>query len=629
MSALDAHYRSLVEHCLDAIGVIRRDGTFSYISPAIEQVLGYSPAEFVALAPFEVVHPDERPEAVDRFEKLANLAGSTQTVVNRVRHRDGSWRWIEIVSRNQLHVPGIGAVITSFRDISARKQAALASREAEEKFRGIVESATGFAIFTTDLNGKVNSWNSGAAQLLGYEEAEVLGKDCRILFTPEDNATNQPESEMRDAVRAGKGNDERWHVKKDGSRFWGSGLMMPLRDDSGEVRGYLKIFRDMTRARLAEESLHEVHRRKDEFLAMLAHELRNPLAGICNAVALLSDADNRIAEWAKQVITRQAGILSHLLDDLLDVVRVTQGKIRLQPKCLDLARVIRDAAETITPLAERKRQSLTLDTVASEIPVWGNAIRLEQVLTNLLTNAVKFTNSGGNISISTELAERVVVRVSDDGIGIEPAMLARIFQPFAQADRSLDRSQGGLGVGLALAKTLIELHGGSISAASQGRDQGSEFTVILPLAPNTSAGESQQNHPQAPPPPKLHILVVDDNYDSATSLSKILSTWGHKVTTVYDGPAALAAAETISPDFILMDIGLPGLSGYEVASQLRASHPDRNWSLIAVSGYGQPEDRRRSQAAGFDAHFVKPIDFAELANVFERPLPADTPPRDC
>jgi len=479
----EVRYRMLVEHCLDAVALVQPDGRISYVSPPITRILGYTPAEFVGLDAFQVVHPEDREASRVRFLDLIKAPGRSQTVVNRVQHKDGSWRWIETHSMNQLNVSGIEAVIANFREITDRRLAAEKIRHADEKFRLIVESATEFAIFTTDLNGKVDSWNTGAARLLGYSEAEILGQDLRIFFTPEDNARDKPEAEMHDAVSWGCGNDERWHVMKDGSRFWASGLMMPFRDDAGTIRGYLKIFRDMTREKRSAEALQEADRRKDEFLAILSHELRNPVAAISNAAVLLgmSPGGNHL-EWSRDVIERQTRHLARLLEDLLDVSRITQGKIRLKQERLDLAASLGRAVDVVRPQIEQKKQNLTLAISPEMILVWADATRVEQILVNLLTNAIKYTNEGGAIIVTAHCAKQAMVSVRDFGVGIEPEMLPRIFELFAQADGSLDRSQGGLGVGLTLARSLVEMHGGKIWAHSDGLDRGSEFTFTLPLA---------------------------------------------------------------------------------------------------------------------------------------------------
>lgn len=474
-------FRILVENSLDAAATIDREGKVTYVSPSICRVLGYSNEDFVKLNAFEIVHPADRQTARSRFADLLDQSGSSQTVVNRMQHRDGSWRWIETVSTNQIDTDGVNAVIASFRDVTTRQQALNAVRDAEERLRFIVESATEFAIFTTDLAGRVNSWNSGANRILGYEDSEIVGQDCRIFFTPEDNARDQSESEMHHALLEGRGNDEKWHVRKDGSRFWGSGLMMPLRDDDGVVHGYLKIFRDMTREKKAQQELQAADRRKDEFLAVLAHELRNPLAAISNAAALLLTPVNEDA-WAKGVIQRQSKHLARLLDDLLDMARITQGKIRLNREQFNLRSVIGSAVETVTRLLKEKNHQLILNISSEEIFIFGDPTRIEQVVINLLTNAIKYTDDRGRITVTLQRGADALIIVRDTGIGISRDMQEKIFELFVQVDRMNERSDSGLGIGLTLARSIVELHGGRIWVKSDGRDKGSEFGIVLPLA---------------------------------------------------------------------------------------------------------------------------------------------------
>ncbi|MDG3008329.1 PAS domain-containing hybrid sensor histidine kinase/response regulator [Paludisphaera mucosa] len=614
----------LVEHSLDALATIEPDGRVSYVSPGIARVLGYTPEEFAELGAFDVVHPDERREAEARFSELLERPGGSQTAVIRVRHRDGAWRWIETVSTNQLDSAGVGVVVANFRDVTDRKRSEDAAREADEKFRHIVESATEFAIFTTDLEGRVDGWNSGAVRLLGYDEGEILGRDCRIFFTPEDNEADAARGEMHDALKRGSGDDERWHVRKDGSRFWGSGLMMPLKDDAGAVVGYLKIFRDMTREKRDAEALAEAARRKSEFLAILAHELRNPLAAIDNASQLLlvADGDDGRSRWCRDVIRRQAGRLARLLDDLLDVSRVAQGKIRLRKERLDLKRVVGGAVDVVRPLVDRKKHSLTIAMAPGEMAVFGDAARLEQVLVNLLTNAAKYTDDGGLISVMGTGGREVVVTVSDSGIGITPEMLPRVFELFAQVDRSIDRSDGGLGVGLTLSRWLVELHGGEISARSDGEGKGSEFVVRLPAAEANDVSQADADRGDTALPRRgLRLLVVEDNPDAALGLAMLLEASGHEVATAYDGPSAVELARSVRPDAVLSDIGLPGMDGYEVARRLRGDGAGA--LLIAISGYGQEEDRRRSREAGFDHHFIKPVDYESLSELLARLTPRE------
>lgn len=367
-------------------------------------------------------------------------------------------------------------------------------------------------------------------------------------------------------------------------------------------------------------SIREADRRKDEFLAMLAHELRNPLAPISNAVEImrLRGPEHSELDWARDVIARQVQHLVRLVDDLLDVSRITRGKIRLKLEPIDLAAVVSNAVETSRPLIEGRRHRFVADMPTEAIWVKADPARLAQVLANLLNNAAKYTEEGGSIRISVARdGGQAVVRVRDSGVGIPPEMLAGIFDLFTQVDRSLDRSQGGLGIGLTLVQRLVQMHGGSVEAQSDGPGQGSEFVVRLPMltafqpprlaTPPPAERESAAGH--------LRILVVDDNVDAAVSLSMLLRLDGHEVHMVHSGPAALDAVRELRPDVVMLDIGLPEMDGYEVARRLRAEPGGADLSLVAVTGYGQDEDQRRCRAAGFDHHLVKPVDPQALSTL--------------
>lgn len=373
------------------------------------------------------------------------------------------------------------------------------------------------------------------------------------------------------------------------------------------------------------EALREADRRKDEFLAMLSHELRNPLAPILTALELIGDERNSkpVRDEALNVTRRQVIHLSRLVDDLLEMSRITTGKIRLQRQRIDANSVVERAVERMQPLIDQKHQDLRV-TLASQ-PVWleVDPARLEQVLGNLLDNASKYTPDGGRIWVTvTAEPEHVAFRVRDDGSGIDPELRPRIFDLFTQADKSLDRSEGGLGIGLALARQIVGMSGGTIEADSEGFGRGSEFTVRLPLAPPEHT-EAEQPRPAAEPPSNpdraantgLRILVVDDGQDAAQMLAMLLQSWRHEVDVAHDGPAAIERALSFEPDVILLDIGLPLMDGYEVARRIRADPRFEEICLIAVTGYGQASDRQRSRAAGFDLHLVKPIDIRELAEL--------------
>ncbi len=727
------------------------DGSVSYVSPSIARVLGYTPEEFVALNLIETVLAADPDTAARRFAEILAQPGDTRTVLNRARHRDGSWRWIETVATNQLDKTSLPAVIASFRDVTHRRQVEEAIRERQEHFRLIVECAVDFAIFTLGLDGRITTWNRGAERILGYTEDEILGQHVNVLFTLEDNARGRAEFEMRKAAETGQANDDRWHLKKGGARFWATGMMMPLNEVDGTLKGYLKIIRDRTDQKLAmdelqlskdrlriavdaarlglwhtgvpldklvwdarckehfglapdaevtistfyerlhpadreatrraveraladhepydveyrtvapdgrcrwiraigeasydeagqpyrfdgvttdvterkhaeeairesearfrnmadsapvmiwradtegrrtyfnkpwldftgcaeqqeladrwdesvhpddrarcqsifqaafrdrqtydvefrlrradgeyrwiysratalfseagaftgyigseidftdrkqaEEALKEADRRKDEFLAMLAHELRNPLAAIHNAAqVLLRPGRAEDHEWSREVIGRQTKHLGRIIDDLLDVSRITRGTVQLRKEPVDLGPIIRRAVETIRPLIEEKQHTLTLSLPPEPTRLLADPTRLEQVFVNLLANAAKYTENRGQVRLTAEHNGNLVVTVQDDGVGIAPELLPHVFDMFTQADRSIDRAEGGLGIGLTLVKRLVEMHGGTVSATSAGPGNGSTFTLTLPFSTEPLGAPSEAVAPAA------------------------------------------------------------------------------------------------------------------------------------
>ena len=380
-------------------------------------------------------------------------------------------------------------------------------------------------------------------------------------------------------------------------------------------------------ARRAEEALRDADRRKDEFLAMLGHELRNPLSGIAGAIRLWQETGNEpeAAELARAVIERQTGNLARLVDDLLDVARITEGKIELRRGPVDVGETIGRAIEAVRPLLEARRHELDLALAAGgPLRVDADPMRLEQIVVNLLTNAAKYTPDGGRINLGMRhLGDEAVIAVSDNGIGIAPEMLAEIFDLFTQVDRSLDRTAGGLGIGLNLCRQLLALHGGTISAESPGPGGGATFTVRLPALPPTVApGKAPEPSRVVPASRRRRILLVDDNQDTVRLLSRLLTRRGHEVFTTGDGLSALKIAAEFRPEVLLLDIGLPGLDGYALARRLRADGFAKT-PMIAISGYAQESDRELAREAGFDHHFAKPVDFDELAALIaqEPPLP--------
>ena len=396
----------------------------------------------------------------------------------------------------------------------------------------------------------------------------------------------------------------------------------PELDEHGRAVGWVAVTADITDRYRAEEALREADRRKDEFLATLAHELRNPLAPIRNAVQILrmKGPPEPNLVWAREVIDRQAQQLTRLVDDLLDVSRITRGKIELRKERLEVAAIVERALETSRPAIEASRHQLTVTFPEEPLHVAADLTRMAQVLSNLLNNAAKYTRPGGHIQLSAgRSGGEAVLEVHDDGIGIPPEMLSRVFDLFAQVDTSLERAQGGLGLGLTIAKSLVEMHGGTIEVASEGAGQGCAFTLRLPLVMEEAAAPARRSGTEdGDKPAGLRILVVDDNEDSAESLAMWLRLIGHDVRTAYDGPGALEAVPEFRPLAVLLAIGMPGMNGYDVARRLRELPGFERTALLAMTGWGQDEDRRRSQEAGFDQHLVKPLDPATLNGLLAR-----------
>jgi signal transduction histidine kinase/ActR/RegA family two-component response regulator len=366
-------------------------------------------------------------------------------------------------------------------------------------------------------------------------------------------------------------------------------------------------------------AVKEASRQKDEFLAMLAHELRNPLAAIRYAVAIGQMSVGETPDDTFEIIDRQTQNLAHLIEDLLDVSRISRDKITLRKEAVDIAAIVGGAAATVRPLMTDKNHELSLELPPDAIYVLADPTRAEQIVANLLTNAAKYTNSGGRVTVRAQTDhDQAVIQVIDTGIGLPPELLTRVFDLFAQADRTLDRSEGGLGIGLTVARKLAEMHGGDITADSAGLGKGSIFTVRLPLSAHapTDGHRTPRSFERKSVPPQ-RILVVDDNRDTASSCARLLKSMNHEVQTAYDGLAALETARAFRPSVIFLDIGLPGMNGFEVARTLRGEG-FASEVIVAVSGYGQPEDRERSRQAGFDDHLVKPVHQDSLVSVLQR-----------
>jgi PAS domain S-box-containing protein len=491
-----------------------------------------------------------------------------------------------------------------------------------ELFRLLVENVKDYAIFIIDPQGSVMTWSKGGERLLGYTEAEIIGQHFRLFFTPDDVAKGEPEREIERANRTGRGEDDRWHVRKDGSRLWISGVLTRLSKDGAEVQGFAKIMRDLTQQKQTEEALRKrteelatANAHKDRFMAVLSHELRNPLTPIRNVATIISQqaAGNPIVQNATMILDRQVKQMTCMVDDLLDAARIATAKVKLNRELVDACVTVQRAVDTARPIIEEHEHQLKV-TLPKE-PMWLQAdpTRLEQIIVNLLINAAKYTEEGGRISVAAERQEgKVAVSVRDTGIGISPEMLPHVFDLFSQDETSLHLKQSGLGVGLNVARGLVEMHGGTIEAHSEGQRKGSEFVVRLPLLADRPTERVTSRESARPPVRSLRVLVVDDNRDSADSLAMLLRLSGHEVRAEYSGAAALQVAATYQPEVVLLDIGMPVMDGMEVAARLRQRLDRSKVVLVALTGYGQEADRQRTQEAGFAYHIVKPVDFQQL-----------------
>jgi PAS domain S-box-containing protein len=493
-------------------------------------------------------------------------------------------------------------------------------RESEERFRLLADSAPAL-IWINGPDG-AEFVNRTYVDFLGVSHADVLGYGW-AGFIHVDDRDSYMQAYLHAFDQRKSFSAEFRFRRHDGDYRWMRTVAQPRISHDGTFLGYAGISTDVTEQRAAEDALKDANRRKDEFLAMLAHELRNPLAPIANAAQVLclwNNQSHKEVSWACEIVQRQVCQLTHIVDDLLDVSRITQGKIKLQRTPTDVAAIVSAAIETSMPLIASRGHRLHTELPSSPLVVHADLTRMVQVVTNLLNNAAKYTGEGGDIWLTCRRdGNDILVSVRDNGIGLSPEILPKVFDLFTQADRTIDRSQGGLGIGLTLVRSLMELHGGSVGAASEGLGRGSEFTVRLPLwaqAPSTveSAPPCSSSPARAA---DQRILVVDDNRDSAATLAHMLKTMGHPVQIAHDGRAALDEAAAFRPDLILLDIGLPILNGFLVAERLRSDPAHSRTVIAALTGYGDEQDRKRSTEAGIDHHLVKPLTFAVLQDLIE------------
>jgi PAS domain S-box-containing protein len=644
----DAGYRLLVQSVRDyAIFMLDPQGYILTWNAGAQRIKGYEPEEIIGqhfsrFYPAEALgrgHPD--------YElRVAIAEGRFEEEGWRLR-KDGSRFWANVVITALRDASGkligFGKVT---RDLTRRREFEQSLRESEERFRLLVEGVAEYAIFMLDANGYVATWNSGAERINGYRAEEIVGQHFSRFYPADAVESGWPEHELQVATSEGRYEEEGWRVRKDGSQFWASIVITALRDESGNLKGFAKLTRDLSERqralfleadgmqreqlleaeRTARIEAQRVARMKDEFLATLSHELRTPLNAILGwtQVMRMPGSGSAQLEQGLEVIERNARSQAQLIDDLLDLSRILAGRMRLDVQHIALVDVVRGALESVMPAAQGKgiRLESMLDPNAETVA--GDPARLQQVVWNLLSNAIKFTPKGGRVQVLlARVNSHVEIRVSDTGIGIPAAFLPRVFERFSQRDSRPNRTYGGLGLGLAISKQLVELHGGTIQAASPGEGQGATFTVRLPLtmlhSEEKSSDRVHPTHPTMPdatPLPRLdgvRVLVVEDETDARELIAGILAGQGAAVRQANSAEESLAKIASEPPDVLVCDIGMPGIDGYQLMRTIRAREPKgRRLPALALTAFARPEDRKRSMLAGYQSHLAKPFDVAEL-----------------
>jgi two-component system CheB/CheR fusion protein len=614
---------AVVEGSDDAIVSKTLEGTIVSWNAGAERLFGYSAAEALGRSITLIIPPERLQEEATILARLR--AGERLEHFETVRMTKAGRR-VDISLTISPIRDAAGTIIGASkvaRDITARKLAEESLRESEERFRLLAESLPSI-VWTAAPDGTVTYTNRRWLEYTGLG-AEVDRRDLPLrVLHPDDRERSL--AKWQQHLREGREyENEARHRRHDGAYRWFVTRAFPVRDRDGVVMSWFGVTTDIDERKQAETELREGHRHKDEFLATLAHELRNPLAPLRASLQVLGLAGEQAETRADMVaiMERQLDQLVRLVDDLLEVSRINRGTIELRRARVELGDVVRSAVETSRPLIDAAGQELTVDLPAAPIALEADRVRLAQVLANLLNNAAKFTPAGGSIALAARRAgDEVEIAVRDSGVGIAAEMLPRIFDMFAQGE-SPRTPHGGLGIGLTIARRLVELHGGHIEARSEGRDRGSEFVVHLP-APELETAPA----PRPPAPPaaavRRRVLVVDDNVDSAESLAAWLGLVGHQARIAHDGASALELAASFAPDAVLLDLGMPDMDGFEVARRLRALPGFERVLLLALTGYGQEDDRRRSREAGFDDHLVKPVDPQSLAALLaSSPAPAE------
>lgn len=622
--------------------VTEADGACSFLSRGWYAFTGQTEDAGLGFGWTLAIHPDDR-QAASRAFLEANEQKKGFSLEHRLLHADGTYRWVIDLGRPRLSPGGdfLGFVGNVF-DISDRKRAERALHETQGLLSTVFEALpVGIAVVGQD--GRLRLSNREMHQYLPTGIMPSLDDARHQRWRAVDAAGEPLAREDFAGARALRGERvvpgiETLYTKDDGSEIWTQVAAVPLADPDGQPNGQVTIVTNIDAFKRTEAALRQSdasqralfdevtrsNKNLSEFLAVLAHELRNPLAPIITGLEVMrirADSKDTVAR-VREVIERQAGQLSHLIDDLLDIARVTNGKVEIRKQAHDLRDIAANAVETSLPLIEKDRHAFSLALPDAPLPVSADATRIAQVISNLLTNAAKYTPPGGQIRLVVERAgDQAVLSVIDNGLGIPPESLESVFDMFSQVGRNMNHAQGGLGIGLSLVRQLVALHGGTVLAHSAGTGRGSTFTVRLPLDPDSMPAIAAEGAAAlAAPGRSLRILVTDDNIDAAMTLASLLGMHGHLLSVVHTGQQALRMAEQFRPDVALLDIGLPDMSGYDVARRLRQVAGLERCTVVAVSGWGAPDDLARSHAAGFDRHFTKPVAPAQLLE-FLKSLP--------
>jgi len=648
----EERFRLLVEGVSDyAIFMLDPQGQVLTWNTGAERIKGYRPDEIIGQH-FSKFYP---PEALHRHlpEHELQVAGADGRFEDegwRVR-KDGTKFWANVVITALRDKTGeLRGFANVTRDLTARREHEETLRQSEERFRLLVEGVNDYAIFMLDPNGYVMTWNAGAQRIKGYEAREIIGQHFSKFYPKDVAEAGWPEHELQVANETGKFVEDGWRIRKDGSKFWANVTISPLRDESGRLRGFAKLTRDLSERKRAEaleahgaqrDEMLEAERSariaaqraarvKDEFLATLSHELRTPLSAILGWTQVLrKQGVPRPDDFhrAMEIIERNTRAQAQLIDDLLDLSRIMSGRIRLDVQQITMVDVVKGVVESTEPTAQAKgvRLESILDPRGGIVS--GDPTRLQQIFWNLLSNAIKFTPKGGKVQVLLQrINSHVEFSISDTGIGIPASFLPHVFDRFSQKDSSTTRSYGGLGLGLAISKQLVELHGGTLHVQSPGEGQGATFIVKIPLAIlETEIGSANRVHPTHPVAEEqaslpdlagIHALVVDDEADARELIQRILEEQRATVSVASSGEEALRIMETLVPDALISDIGMPEMDGYQLMRRIRATEPlGRRLPALALTAFARAEDRKRALLAGYQSHVTKPVDISELVIV--------------